>query len=82
MPREGDHFGGPRDVGVQAGRRSGSRSTRLAVDGRWNADVRMRRILTQDRPHVERATCYKLSAEQAERAGEIWARRWVDLNNE
>jgi len=54
----------------------------LAVDGRWNADVRMRRILTQDRPHVERATCYKLSAEQAERAGEIWARRWVDLNNE
>ena len=25
-------------------------------------------------------TCLKLTAEHAERAGEIWARRWVDLN--
>jgi hypothetical protein len=36
-----------------------------------------RRTLSSDKPHVETVTCYKL---RAERAGELWARRWVDLN--
>ena len=30
-------------------------------------------------PRVERVTCYKLTAEHAERTAEIWARRWVDM---
>jgi len=25
----------------------------VEADGRWNADVRLRRILTQDKPHLE-----------------------------
>jgi hypothetical protein len=51
----------------------------VAADGRWNADVRIRRILSQDKPHVDRVTCLKLTAEHAERAAEIWAQRWIDL---
>jgi hypothetical protein len=50
----------------------------VAADGRWNADVRIRRILTQDKPHVDRVTCFKLRPEHAEWAGELWARRWID----
>jgi hypothetical protein len=50
-----------------------------AADGRWNADVRIRRILSPDKPHVERVTCYKLTAEHSEHAAEIWARRWMDI---
>ncbi len=52
----------------------------VAADSRWNADVRMRRILSQDKPHAERVTCFKLTAEHAERSGEIWAKRWVFVN--
>jgi hypothetical protein len=51
----------------------------VAVDGRWNADVRIRRILSDEKPHRETVTCYKLTAEHAERSAEIWARRWIDL---
>ena len=51
----------------------------VAADGRWNADVRIRRILSSDKPHVERVTCYKLTAAHAEHAAEIWARRWIDI---
>jgi hypothetical protein len=51
----------------------------VADDGRWNANVRIRRILSSDKPHVETVTCFKLTADHAERAGGIWARRWVDL---
>jgi hypothetical protein len=51
----------------------------VAADGRWNADVRVRRLFSQEKPRAERVTCYKLTAEHAERAAEIWARRWVDL---
>jgi hypothetical protein len=29
--------------------------------------------------HVERVSCYKLRADHAERAGEIWAKKWVDV---
>jgi hypothetical protein len=50
----------------------------IAVDGRWNAEVRMRRILTQEQPHVETVTCFTLTAKHAEWAGEICARRWID----
>jgi hypothetical protein len=42
--------------------------------------VRIRRVLTDDAPHVERVTCRKVKAELAETRAAIWARRWVDLN--
>ena len=45
------------------------------VDGAWDATVRIRRVLTDDKPHVERVTCRKLTAELAETRGAIWARR-------
>ena len=51
----------------------------VAVDGRFNAEVRTLRLFSQDKPHVETVTCFKLTAEHAERAGEIWAKQWVDL---
>jgi hypothetical protein len=52
----------------------------VLVNGRWNADVRIRRTLSEEKPHVERVTCYKLTAQLAEHAAETWARRWVDLH--
>jgi len=52
----------------------------ITVDGRYNAEVCIRRLFARDKPHVETVTCYKLTAEHAERSGEIWAKRWVDLN--
>jgi len=50
----------------------------IPADGCWNAEVRLRRILTQDKPHVETVACYKLTAKHAEWSGELWARRWID----
>jgi hypothetical protein len=50
------------------------------VDGAWDATVRIRRVLTDDKPHVERVTCRKVSAALAETRAAIWARRWIDLN--
>jgi hypothetical protein len=54
----------------------------VAADGRWNADVRSRRTFSEEKPHVETVTCFKLTAELAERSGELWARRWVDLKTD
>lgn len=48
------------------------------VDGAWNAGVRIRRTLSEMKPHVEQITCRKPTATEAEERGEIWARRWVD----
>jgi hypothetical protein len=52
----------------------------IAVDGRFNAEVRLLRLFSRDKPHVETVTCLKLGAEHAERAGYFWARRWVDVH--
>jgi hypothetical protein len=48
------------------------------VDGAWNAGVRIRRALSEMKPHVEQVTCRRPSAMEAEQSGEIWAKRWVD----
>jgi hypothetical protein len=48
------------------------------VDNAWNAEVRIRRTLTEDKPHVEVITCRKPTATVAEERGMIYARRWVD----
>jgi hypothetical protein len=50
------------------------------VDGMWGAIVRIRRVLSEDKPHVARVTCRKVTGERAERLMLIWATRWVDLN--
>lgn len=49
------------------------------IDGAWDAAVRIRRVLSDDKAHVEHVTCRKVSAQLAETRGAIYARRWVDL---
>ena len=46
---------------------------------RWNATVTIRRIRSRDPSHVDMVTCLKLTPELAESAGEICAKRWIDL---
>jgi hypothetical protein len=46
----------------------------IAVDRRRNADVRILRLFSQEKPHVDIVTCLKVTATHAESAGEIWAR--------
>jgi hypothetical protein len=61
-----------------------------AIGFRWNAIVTIRRIgsrdpsQAEDSSQVEIVTCLKLTPELAESAGEIWAKRWIDvqLNDE
>lgn len=48
------------------------------VDGTWNAGVRIRRVLSDMKPHVEQVTCRKPTPIEAENVGEIWGLRWVD----
>jgi hypothetical protein len=52
----------------------------VAVDGRHNAEVRILRLFAREKPHVQTVTCFKLTAEHAERSSEIWAKRWIDLS--
>jgi len=51
----------------------------IAADGRFNAEMR---ACSNCSPGTSRASkrsrVLKLDAEHAERAGELWARRWVD----
>jgi hypothetical protein len=54
----------------------------VVAGGRYNADVRMRRLFLREKPRVERVTCYKLTRDSAEHAGELWAKRWIDVNGE
>jgi len=49
-----------------------------AAEGHYNADVRMRRLFSQEKPRAERATRFKLTPDLAERAGELWAKRAID----
>lgn len=48
------------------------------VDAAWNAGVRIRRTLSETKPHVEQVVCRKATAIEAEQAGEMWGQRWVD----
>jgi hypothetical protein len=49
----------------------------VAEGDRWNADVTIRRTLSQDKPHRERVTRFKVTPALAEQAGALWARRWI-----
>jgi hypothetical protein len=48
------------------------------ADGLWNAQVRIRRIFSEEKAHVEIVTCRKNTAKVAEQRAAIYARRWVD----
>jgi hypothetical protein len=48
------------------------------ADGVWNAQVRIRRIFSEEKGHVEVVTCRKQRAKVAEERAAIYARRWVD----
>lgn len=45
----------------------------IAVDGSYNAEVRIRRLFSQDKPDVDTVTCLKITPDLAEHNGEIWA---------
>jgi hypothetical protein len=47
-----------------------------------NAVVHIRRTLADAKPIVETVTCFKVSAQLAEQAGERWAKRWIDVQLE
>jgi hypothetical protein len=47
----------------------------VAADGRWNAEVCILRLFSQEKPRIERVTCFKLTPDLAEHAGALWARR-------
>lgn len=56
--------------------------TAVPVDGRFNAEVRLRRHFpVESKAHVEVVSCLKMSAALAEQAGERWAKRWIDVVN-
>jgi hypothetical protein len=44
----------------------------------WNAEVRIRRTLSDMKTHIEIVTCRKPTATAAEEHAVIYARRWVD----
>ena len=48
------------------------------ADGAWDAQVRIRRVLSEEVPHVELVTCRKPTAKVAEERAAVYARRWVD----
>ena len=52
----------------------------VADGDRWNCDVSVRLTLSQEKPHRERVTCFKVTPALAEQAGALWARRWIDLH--
>ena len=52
------------------------------ADGAWDVEVRIRRTLSEAKPHVERVTCRKPTAMVAEQRGVIYARRWVDRHGD
>jgi hypothetical protein len=59
------------------------RGFRFEVDAvperdRFNAEVRIRRLAVHEDPHVAFVNCWKQTVTAAERAGALWARRWID----
>jgi len=45
----------------------------ISAGDRFNAEVRLLRLFSRDKPPVEAVTCLKLGAEHAERAGYMGA---------
>ena len=55
--------------------------TATPAGDRFNAEVRIRRTLSDGKPQLETVTCRKVSAALAEQAGERWAKRWIDVQS-
>ena len=53
-------------------------SATQTADGRWNAEARVRRIVSGEHAHVNHVECRELTAEAAEAAAVIYAQRWID----
>jgi hypothetical protein len=51
------------------------------LDGAWNAGVRLRPMLSGEKPRVQQVTCRQPTAIEAEERGEMWAKRWIDLQS-
>lgn len=51
-----------------------------APDGLWDATVRIRRVLTDEKAYLDGVVCRKLTGELAQTRAAIWAGRWIDLN--
>ena len=47
-------------------------------DGYWDATVKIRRLIPDQRLRVERISCRKVTAALAETRAAIWGKRWVD----
>lgn len=59
------------------------RGYRIEVDAEragsaWNAGVRIRRNLSDEKPQVQTITCRKPTAQAAEQSASVFAHRWVD----
>ena len=50
-------------------------------DGYWDATVKIRRLIPDQRLCVERIPCRKVTAALAEKRAAIWAMRWVDQHS-
>jgi hypothetical protein len=50
----------------------------VAESKRYSAEVRVRRHAVHEKPRVEIVSCLKDTVAAAERAGALWARRWID----
>jgi hypothetical protein len=48
------------------------------VDRAWNAGVRIRSVLSDEKPRAEQVTCRKSTPIEAAQAGQVWGQRWVD----
>jgi hypothetical protein len=48
------------------------------ADGRWNAEARVRRVRSNEKPYIATAKCRKPTSEAAETAALVVAEKWVD----
>jgi len=48
----------------------------------WNAHVRILRLFSREKPRRESVTCHKITAEHAEGAAIVVAKRWINANGD
>jgi hypothetical protein len=50
----------------------------IFMDGAWDADISIRRTLSDERAQAEHVNCRKATAIEAAERGQVCARRWID----
>ena len=50
--------------------------------GYWNTHVRILRVFSREKPRRESVTCHKITAEHAEGAAIVVAKRWINANGD